>query len=131
MQNCKIKKSYKAIKHLQVWAKENTHLTRAFSDFGWGNGYVIIPEGHPLHGMHYDKIHDQYNINVHGGLTFSELAQNCVPLGLPKNINETSWVIGFDTCHYGDSITKWPDEESVLTEANYLADQCTHLKLNK
>ena len=26
---------------------KNTHLTRsAHMDFGWGNGYVILPKGH-------------------------------------------------------------------------------------
>jgi len=37
--------------------KENTWLTRGgYMDFGWGNGYVLIPEGHPLHGKPYDDI---------------------------------------------------------------------------
>lgn len=39
---------------------------------GWGNGYVAIPEGHPCFGKDYDQIYDEYNINVHGGLTFSD-----------------------------------------------------------
>lgn len=52
------------------------------------NGYVHIPAGHSLRGMDYMEIE---NIEVHGGLTFSE----------------DDW-LGFDTAHYGDL---WSDEE--------------------
>lgn len=34
-----------------------------FTTHGWGNGYVIIPEGHPVHGMGYDDIEAKYDIN--------------------------------------------------------------------
>jgi hypothetical protein len=38
-------------------------------EHGWGNGYVLIPHNHPFYKKHYDSI----DVNVHGGLTFSEL----------------------------------------------------------
>ena len=49
---------------LKSFVKELTHLPRnGFMDFGWGNGYVVIPEGHPMHGKHYDDI----PVEVHPG----------------------------------------------------------------
>ena len=72
-------------------------------DCGWGNGYVIIPEGHPLHGRHYDDI----DVDVHGGLTWSESAKG---LDWPeiKEEDKSGWVVGFDTAHYKDSLSSWP-----------------------
>lgn len=55
-----------------TFIRENTWLQRGFINCGWGNGYVLIPEGHPLHGEHYDKI----DVDVNGGLTFSELVDD-------------------------------------------------------
>ena len=53
-------------KTMKTFLRENTWLTRGITDFGWGNGYVLIPQGHPLHGKHYDEI----DVDVHCGLTF-------------------------------------------------------------
>src|ERR1041385_7325070 len=44
-------------KTMKVIIRENTWTPRGgFMDFGWGNGYVLIPKGHPLHGKEYDNI---------------------------------------------------------------------------
>ena len=51
------------------WIRDDRPEPKFTFDCGWGNGYVLIPEGHPLHGTHYNNI----NVDVHGGLTFSEL----------------------------------------------------------
>jgi len=81
------------------------------------NGYALIPEGHPWHGLDYDEVSDK-GVEVHGGLTYD---------------NENGWV-GFDTCHAGDH---WPGgyaidrksygrdwtEEDVAEEARSLARQ--------
>ncbi len=40
-------------------------------EVGQGNGYALIPIGHPLHGKNYEEI-DEF-VSVHGGLTFSNL----------------------------------------------------------
>lgn len=56
--------------------KLRTHIVQGFwyslrlkgHTAGWGNGYVLIPQGHFLYGKCYDDIH----VDVHGGLTFSE-----------------------------------------------------------
>jgi len=85
---------------------------------GWGNGYVVIPKGNPLHGLHYDKI----NVEVHYGLTFSEPASELSewPEILPED--KDGWVVGFDTLHSGDTEYKWP-EFAVMDEANRLKEQ--------
>lgn len=70
---------------------------------GWGNGYVALPKGHPWYGMDYNEI----PVDIHGGLTFSQLASNWAE---DHDFDPESWVIGFDTAHYGDNITVWPKE---------------------
>ena len=49
---------------------ENTWLS-GITSHGWGNGYVIIPEGHKLHGKHYEELNKRKAISVNGGLTYS------------------------------------------------------------
>lgn len=104
-----------------------------FTAHGWGNGYVIIPEGHPVHGMGYNDIENQYDIDVHGGLTFSDSAKTLREENwLPNHVDakDSDWIIGFDTAHYMDSMDNWPDEESVLRECRRLIDQLENLKVN-
>lgn len=98
---------------------ENTWLTRGLIDFGWGNGYVIIPKDHKLHGVHYDDI----NVDVHGGLTFSELVdtQMMEKFGLDTE-DIGKWCVGFDTAHYSDNLLNW-SKERVKEETEYLFQQ--------
>jgi len=79
---------------------------------GWGNGYVGLPKWHPYYKLHYDNI----PINIHGGLTFSELDED-----------EDLWVIGFDTNHFMDDIVKW-SFENVKEETEHLMNQCLNIK---
>ena len=110
---------------IRMFVKENTWLSSL--DVGWGNGYVIIPKGHPLHGKGYDDI----DVSVHGGLTFSgpvnEL-DNSKEGGWfeikPKD--KDGWVIGFDTAHYGDNKMNW-SKERVLKETQLLKEQVEKL----
>ena len=107
-------------------------------DFGWGNGYVLIPKGHKLYGVHYDSI----DIYAHGGLTYSNnydgWIENYLNKGydyelgnnLRKRIDEEGydflkdyWVIGFDTGHHGDSL-KNCTKEYVFNEAKKLYQEC-------
>ena len=83
---------------------------------GWGNGYVAIPVGHPLHGKDYLEID---NIDVNGGLTYSE------PYDEKRDPIEAvgMWIVGFDTLHSWDTIERWPDEESILKECEALKAQ--------
>ena len=104
--------------------REITWLTRGLSseqirDFGWGNGYVLIPQNNPLHGKHYDDI----KVNVHGGLTFSELVDNEMveDWGLDKE-DFGKWCVGFDTAHFLDKLINW-SKEKVQQEVERLKDQ--------
>lgn len=99
---------------------ENTWLTRGLINFGWGNGYVLIPEGHPCHGKHYEKI----KVDVHGGLTFSETVNDDTLKWCDQLTKEDtgSWLVGFDTCHFSDSLESWP-KEKVQDEADRLMKQ--------
>lgn len=90
---------------------------------GWGNGYVALPPGHPCYGLDYDTIHDRYDINVNGGLTYSE------PYDVTRDPAECigMWIVGFDTMHAWDSISNWP-KGAVLLEALRLQSQFENIK---
>jgi hypothetical protein len=106
---------------------ENNHLARNLpgirTDFGWGNGYVLLHKEHPWHGLHYDDI----PVDIHGGLTYSsEVTKDGLKrLGLEPE-DEGMWMIGFDTCHLGDTLSKWT-KERVQKEAERLYQQCKKL----
>ena len=108
---------------MEAFVKENTWLTRmSFIDFGWGNGYVTIPKGHPLHGKGYDEIHDLVPaLEVNGGLTFADSANDLKWDELPEN-SEDAWVVGFDTAHSWDTLEMW-SKEAVMEEAEKLKIQ--------
>lgn len=74
------------------------------STFDTLNGYISIPPYHPW----YKKSYDDIDIEVHGGLTFSE------------DMNG-EWIIGFDTNHFGDSYGPNCDSSSdaLITTHNH------------
>lgn len=90
---------------------------------GYGNGYVVIPKGFPLHGLHYDDFY----IEVHGGLTFSSPASRLIDLEYIDPVEDKdSWVFGFDTAHlYSHKLFK--DRKSVQEELNRLVDRILNL----
>lgn len=71
-------------------------------DLGYRNGYVKVPESHPLFGKHYDEEIVWKHLVVHGGLTFSHHVVNDYP-----HLSEGFW-FGFDCAHYCDAAD--PDE---------------------
>ena len=73
-----------------------------FFNRGWGNGYVLVPEGHKFHGKSYYDI----DVDVHGGLTFGEVIDKGDDFGWRPGC----W-IGFDTAHSGDNKETWTKEE--------------------
>lgn len=93
------------------------HQLRPHANVGHSNGYVALPEEHPCFGMEYDAIHSKYDIDIHGGLTLSKTAGNGIGDEYPG-----MWIVGFDTCHYMDTIDGWPLER-VQAEANRLKEQ--------
>ena len=107
--------------------KENTWLLRKHEglsfeiDFGWGNGYVLIPEDHKLYKCDYDVI-NRY-VEVHGGLTFSQIIdERLMKLFDLKEEDLNKWMVGFDTCHCDDTLLRWP-KKKVQEEADILAQQ--------
>ena len=70
--------------------------------------YIRIPEKHSC----YEKEYDEIDIDVHGGLTFSDYE-----LYTENNTELEGWFIGWDYMHYGDNIGtldngyKWTTEE--------------------
>lgn len=65
-------------------------LTRNSLTGSWC-GYAVLPVGHPWFGKKYDDI----DIEVHGGLTFSQEGT------FEGDVNST-WIIGFDCAHLSD-----------------------------
>lgn len=89
--------SYEPVSDLALYKKYLTFIIRMNFNLNF-NGYVGIPKDHILYGMDYDTIQTKYNINVHGGLTYSY--KNVA--GLDAKIFKDIWWIGFDTSHYMD-----------------------------
>lgn len=116
---------------MKIVIKENTWLNSGNvmpglkMEFGWGNGYALIPRGHKFHGVHYTTVDD--SVNVHGGLTFSTLinVRAMKFYGLSKR-HLGKWMVGFDTCHYRDTPQSCP-REYVIKEARFLAEQLKNL----
>lgn len=68
-----------------------------FTDRGYYNAYVAIPETSRFHNVHYNnKIYN--DIDVHGGITFS---QNNTFVKY-----EDGWFIGFDCIHCDDAVNE-------------------------
>lgn len=84
--------------------------------YGWGNGYVKIIPSHKDYGKGYDDI----DVNIHGGLTFSEIIQS------GDEWPEGHWV-GFDTSHSNDNPEVWP-KSAVLDETKDLFSQIYKIK---
>lgn len=128
------------------------------TEMGHHCGYVEVPRGHKLHGVHYTEkveVSDEVRnrpidvnnvgainlfcsdvksgdtaidltlaIDVHGGITYSEAAQD-----------SGGWVFGFDCAHAGDARSPegdkfggvWRDAEYVAEHCKALADQLQNL----
>lgn len=56
-------------------------------------GYIEVPEGHPWYG----KTRRDFDVDVHGGITWASAAADLDSTGTPG-----TWVIGFDCSHAGD-----------------------------
>ena len=109
---------------METFISKNTHLLGVIT--GWGNGYVIIPIGHHLHGKHYNMLNN--HIDVHCGLTYSNIlnGENLKAFGINEN-HLGKWMVGFDTCHSGDNEINW-SEENVKIETEKLKDQLMSLQ---
>ena len=61
--------------------------------FNWC-GYVGLKPDHPMYGMNYDKV----NVNVHGGLTYSDYCRERICHKTTDN-DKLYW-FGFDCAHH-------------------------------
>lgn len=113
---------------VRPYPDEMKHAAQRLSEkgllnIGWGCGYVLIPPGHPFYAMPYEEI----PVKVHGGLTFSEYAND---MDWEETQDEDKkYVIGFDTAHYKDSPESWP-KSRVLEETYALETQCSCVPLS-
>lgn len=59
--------------------------------------YIKIPKEHILFNKDYDDIYEELDIDVHGGLTYSN-----DHLYISETQKIEGWFIGWDYAHYGD-----------------------------
>lgn len=113
-------------------------------EHGTHNGYVAVPPDNKYYGMSYLDIDD---IDVHGGITFSEpvingeesfgskrkynpkyvgkrnpILDNVEFITNNTEIGNDWWIFGFDTFHHGDDEYNW-DKQSVIQETMCLMGQ--------
>lgn len=110
------------------------------NDFGAWCGYVAVSKNHPAYKRDYDELQD---IDVHGGLTYSEKCQGSICHKTDKD--DDVWWLGFDCAHFDDLVpyTNLPseirekifsptlgiyrDQEYVTAETKRLAEQLAEL----
>jgi len=95
---------------------------------GWGNGYVVIPKSHPFYEKSYDELNDI--INVHGGLTYAGHINIYSKKHYPELTKDDvgSWMIGFDTAHWNDTLHSCPKEYVILETLNLKMQVLTQCK---
>jgi hypothetical protein len=104
----------------------------SFFEFGWGNGYILLPQNHPFYGKDYDSV----PISVHGGVTFGQVFDSdSFKEWIEKreffgDINfdnyqkfNNYWILGFDTGHCGDNPI-YCSKDYVENETNSMLEQC-------
>lgn len=107
-------------------------FSKRYFEYGWGNGYVLLPKNHPFYNIDYDNI----NVYVHGGLTYSNLFKSKEFSKWVENLEfdgdvtyenfnffNDYWMIGFDTSHLGDTEYSCP-KSYVMNETISLLNQC-------
>ena len=116
---------------IESFLKPNQEILLHF-EYGWGNGYVLLPPNHPFHGKQYENL----SINIHGGLTYGEFFKSDQFINwigyreFYGDINmdnyqkfQNYWIIGFDTAHCDDNLLTC-SKEFVINETNDLLEQC-------
>ena len=92
-------------------------------DRGWGNGYVVLNKKNPLHGKQYDEI----DLDVNGGLTFSSSISDIQEWPESKGYDMDSWVLGFDTANFGDTLANF-SKNAVIAETKKLLATCQEME---
>lgn len=121
----------------------NFDLSGYVFEHGTHNGYVAVPPENRYHGRSWKDMEEE--INVHGGITFSEpvtypdkmngreireeyIGKRNAILEKAEFITENTeigddwWIFGFDTAHWGDNKYDW-DRQAVIDETLSLMEQ--------
>ncbi len=119
----------------EEFTQSGLHCLLHRAPLGHWCGYVAVPPRHPLHNKEWDHGDCESKLEVHGGLTYSEMCTGPVchvpPPGEPENV----WWFGFDCAHSGDLIPsmaisivtgKWK-EYDTYRDINYTREQTKHL----
>lgn len=86
------------------------------SKYGYLCGYVELQGDHPWHGR---NVYSFYDIDVHGGITFSN---DYLPIVTKNPYKQycNLWWLGFDASHYDEDIYPWGYKyDSIITTATY------------
>ena len=95
-------------------------------------GYVGIPKNN----KHFDKNYGGIDVDVHGGLTFSDKCHETedettgVCHSKECSANDTVWWLGFDCAHLGDMSPAYErpyDYGSTYRDFNYVKREVSHL----
>lgn len=79
-------------------------------------GYVAVPEGHPIHGKHYDEV----DVEVHGGLTYAHKCQGTICHAVAEGEDDDRlWWFGFDCAHAWDLVPAADKASDPETRALY------------
>lgn len=65
-------------------------------DYGWGNGYVVIPPSSTWHGVD----HSQFPVKTPCGLSWSSTAKELKSINggsMPPHVKDDDWLVGFST----------------------------------
>ncbi|MGE5634415.1 MAG: hypothetical protein ACM3VV_04235 [Deltaproteobacteria bacterium] len=123
-------------------------LRNSFTSSGHLNGYVLVPRGHILYGKDYNDIEKKYEINIHGGLTYSDFGHFigeyfpsfATDINNKEEDKEEYWLIGFDTAHAYDmqplQYVRDPElidrfgmlfESETYKDMEYVTNECKNL----
>lgn len=122
-----------------MFIKKNPFANNPLIECGSFNGYVAVPPTNKYYGK---SDVDLYGICVHGGVTYSEplcdnfLKEEMSEMGVDtanerngildgaifldgvQDVPNDWWIIGFDTCHDGDTPQKWTKEKVIAETRN-------------
>lgn len=101
----------------KVWERAGMTCVLRHGAFGAPCGYVIVPEGHPLHGAGFEKA--DALLDVYGGVTFA------------GDLEEAGYAVGFDMAHacdvdYVRRLGEWRPlrtDDECIAETDRLAEQ--------
>lgn len=108
------------------WEDEETRLPCLIrrGPMGAWCGYVALPRSHPFYKKQFEHC-DNEPINVHGGLTFSNVCSDDKEHGICHDVDgkeEKVWWLGFDCGHLGDLHPKMgsiPSNVNIFASGTY------------